>query len=97
MHFSVDGIAGFKSPRLPSSVDTGLRVLLQHAGLVSEHTLSMVKEPEDSNYDVVARIPGYEVVADGSTVLQAVIEGLKRRLATQIAMNEKIRLVGEER
>ena len=94
MHFCVDGIAGFKSPQLPPSVETGLRGLLQSDGIVTPEELSKIPPPEDSNLDVVAEVQGYDVVADGSIALRVVIEGLKRRLASPIAPNEKIKLVG---
>jgi len=94
MHFCVDEIAGFKSSQLPRSVETSLRSLLQSDGVVTLEELSRIPAPEDSNLDQVGEIHGYEVVADGSIALRVVIEGLKRRLASPIAANEKIRLVG---
>jgi hypothetical protein len=95
MHFCVDRIAGFRSPQVPKSVETGLRGLLKSDGTVSEEALSNIKDPEDSNFDVVEEVQGYEVVADGSVALRAVIEGLRRRLAKPVAAGETIRLVGE--
>ena len=95
MHFCVEGIAGFKSPQLPRSVETGLRSLLHSDGAVTAESLSKIPAPKDSNFDVVAEIQGHEIVADGSVTLQAVIEALQRRLDKPIAPNEKIRLVGE--
>jgi hypothetical protein len=94
MHFGIDGCSGFKSPRLPRSVEMAMRSLVQSGGIVSIEALSQLTKPQDSNLDVVAEIMGHEVVADGSIVLQAVIDGLKRRLDTVVESNEKIRLVG---
>jgi hypothetical protein len=95
MHFCVDGIAGFRSPQIPKSIETGLRGLLQSDGIINSESLARILDPKDSNLDVVAEVQGYEVVADGSVALKAVIDGLKRRLAKPVATGEKIRLVGE--
>jgi len=96
MHFCVDGIPEFKSSPLPKSVERGLRSLLQSGGIVSPEGISDVSPPQDSNLDAVGETLDHDVIADGSIALQVVIEGLKRRLSTTIAPNEKILIVAGE-
>jgi len=80
---------------MPKSVETGLRALLRSDGIVSEEALSLIETAEDSNLDVMEEVQGYEVVADGSVALRAVVEGLRRRLAKPVAAGETIWLAGE--
>ena len=83
---------------LPESVSTALRHFLQQdppkeGVLALEGLTGLDVNVPDGNNDVVQRLLGIEVVADGSQALAIVRDGLLRRLQTPVVHGEELRLV----